>query len=64
MHCCETFDQHTIREDERWCRDGQRRFNVEFHVNPELVAFLQANPDKTTRELTELWIERLRRRGP
>lgn len=64
LHCGEVFGQHEARGNERWCRDGQHRFNFEFHVNPELVAFLQANPDKTTEELTELWIKRVRRSKP
>ena len=61
MHCGEEFDQHDIRDNkrERWCRDGQHRFNVEFQANPEVIDFLKANPDKSSKELTDLWIERV-----
>ena len=59
MHCGEAFNQHAICGNERWCRDGQHRFNVEFQVNPEVVDFLKANPDKSSNELAELWIERV-----
>ena len=65
MHCGEEFDQHDIRgnERERWCRDGQHRFNFEFQVNPEVIDFLKANPDKSTKELTAMWIERVTTRN-
>ena len=60
MHCGAMFDQHEIRgNDERWCRNGQQRFNVEFQVNPEVIDFLKANPDKSSKELADLWIERV-----
>ena len=64
MHCGGEFDQHMERGNERWCRDGQRRFNVEFQVNPEVVDFLKEHPDKSTEELTEMWIERVTKRKP
>ena len=57
MHCGEEFDQHASRGNERWCRDGQHRFNVEFHATPEVVDFLKANPDMPSKELADLWIE-------
>ena len=59
MHCGEDFDQHTARGNERWCRDGQHRFNFEMTVNPEVIDFIQANPDKSSKELTDMWIERV-----
>lgn len=59
MHCREEFDQHEARGNERWCRDGKHRFNFEFHVNPEVVDFLKEHPDKSSKELTDLWIERV-----
>ena len=62
MHCGENFDQHESHGNERWCRDGQHRFNFEFQVNPEVVDFLKANPDKSSKELTAMWIERMRRK--
>ena len=57
MHCGQDFDQHS--GDERWWRDGQHRFNFEMTVNPEVIDFLRANPDKSTKELTALWIDRV-----
>jgi len=62
MHCGEEFDQHAVCDNERWCRDGQHRFNAEFHVNPEVIDFLRENPAKSSRELADLWIERMTRR--
>ena len=59
MHCGEEFGQHEERSNERWCRDGQHRFNVEFQINPEVVDFLKAHPDKSSNALAELWIERV-----
>lgn len=57
MHCGEAFDQHMTRGNECWCRDGKHRFNVEFQANPEVVDFLKAHPDKSSKELADLWIE-------
>ena len=59
MHCGEEFDQHVWRGNERWCRDGQHRFNVAFQVNPEVGDFLKEHPDKSNNELADLWIERV-----
>ena len=59
MHCGEEFDQHDARDNERWCRDGQRRFNVEFKINPEVIDFLKKHPDKSDKELADLWIKRV-----
>lgn len=52
------FDRFQLG-NERWCRAGQRRFNVEFQVNPEVVDFLRDNPDKSSTALAELWISRV-----
>lgn len=57
MHCGETFEQH--EGDERWCRDGLRRFNFEFQVNPEGLDFLKDHPDKSSKALADMWIERV-----
>lgn len=64
MHCDEEFARHDARGDEHWCRDGQHRFDVAFQINPELGAFIAAHPDKSTQELTMLWIAHLRKRTP
>lgn len=56
MHCGETFEQHEVRGDDRWCRDGARTFNFEFHLNPEVIAFVRQNPDTPVEELTRRWI--------
>jgi hypothetical protein len=64
MHCGESFEQHALRDNERWCRDGQHRFNCEFQINPEVVDFVKAYPDKSGKELADLWIERMRKRKP
>ena len=66
MHCGEDFNQHEARGSkgaiERWCRDGQHRYNFEMAVNPEVIDLLRANPDKSTKELTAMWIERVTQR--
>ena len=59
MRCGEEFDQHEARGNERWCRDGQHRFNVKFHAAPEVIDFLKKNLDKSSEELADLWIERV-----
>lgn len=64
MHCGEEFEQHVARGNERWCRDGTHRFNFEFQVNPEVVDFLKAHPDKSSKELAEMWIDRVTKRKP
>lgn len=60
-HCGETFEQHEVRGDQRWCRDGER-LDVEFQASTEVIDFIRANPGKTSKELAALWIERLRGR--
>jgi len=64
MYCGEEFEQHVARNNERWCRDGQHRFNSEFQINPEVVDFLKAHPDKSSEELADLWIDHVTRRKP
>lgn len=64
MHCGEAFSRHEARDNERWCRDGKHRFNVEFQVNPEVVHFVKEHSDKSSKELADLWIERVRGRKP
>ena len=64
LHCGEEFNQHEVRGTERWCRDGQRRFNFALQPNPEVIDFLKEHPDKSTEELTEMWIDRVTKRKP
>jgi len=59
MHCGEEFDQHVVRGNERWCRDGQHRFNFKFQISDEAAEFVKANLDKSDKELADLWIERV-----
>ena len=64
MHCGEEIGEHELRGNERWCRNGAHRFNFEFQVNPEVIDFLKEHPDKSTKELTEMWIDRVTKRKP
>ncbi len=64
MHCGNAFAQHALRDEKRWCPNGTQEFNVEFQVNPEVIEFVKAHPDKSSAELAELWIERIRRKQP
>jgi hypothetical protein len=61
-HCGEEFDRHEARGDERWCRDGQRRFNVDFQPDPALIDFLREHPDASTTDLAAMWISRAKRK--
>lgn len=64
MHCGKPFNEHTLRADKRWCPNGNQEFNVEFHVNPDVIDFVKKHPDKSSAELAELWIERVTKRKP
>jgi hypothetical protein len=63
MHCQQPLEAHTRRPDgDSDCPDGKNTFNFEFQINPEVAAYVQANMDKSSEELTAGWIEHIRAR--
>lgn len=65
MNCQLPFEQHTRRADGRSsCPRGDKTFDFEFQVNPEVTAFVEENLDRSPEDLVELWTDRVRRRQP
>lgn len=69
MHCGEDFDLHESHPERdtgrarRWCRRGDQSFDCVFTASPEVVDFVRANLEKSSKELAEMWIARLTNRA-
>jgi hypothetical protein len=60
MNCGQPFEAHTRNGRDSLCPDGKNTFNFEFEISPEAAEFVKQNMDKSSKELADMWIERIR----